>query len=188
MIRLFRILPIAAIVVAVPLVIAACGNDDDDTPEPTATATAPAEDDNNGAPNGEMTMDIVDTAIAAGSFQTLATALTEAGLVETLRGEGPFTVFAPTDAAFEALPDGALEGLLADTDALTAVLLYHVVAGEVMSTDLSDGMMAETAGGGSIMIHIGNGAVRINDALVVTADVEASNGVIHVIDAVLLPE
>ncbi|SLN36487.1 fasciclin domain-containing protein [Pseudooctadecabacter jejudonensis] len=131
--------------------------------------------------------DIVDTAAEAGSFTTLLAAAEAAGLVETLKGDGPLTVFAPTDEAFAALPEGTVEGLLEDTEALTAILTYHVVAGKVMSGDLSDGMMAPTVNGAEITVSLGD-SVMINDATVVTADVEASNGVIHVIDTVLIPE
>lgn len=134
-----------------------------------------------------MGKDIVDTAVEAGNFTTLTTALEAAGLVETLKGEGPFTVFAPTDDAFAALPEGTVEGLLADTDALTTVLTYHVVPGKVMSTDLSDGMMAETVQGQEVTIGT-EGGVTVDGANVVQADIEASNGVIHVIDAVILPQ
>ncbi|WP_377509225.1 fasciclin domain-containing protein [Octadecabacter sp. R77987] len=130
--------------------------------------------------------DIVDTAIEAGSFTTLVAAVQAAGLEETLRGEGPFTVFAPTDEAFAALPEGTVEGLLADPEALAAILTYHVVAGKVMSGDLSDGMMATTVNGGDVTIMT-EGGVMVNDANVVTADIETSNGVIHVIDKVILP-
>ncbi|MEJ6479201.1 MAG: fasciclin domain-containing protein [Octadecabacter sp.] len=130
--------------------------------------------------------DIVDTAIEAGSFTTLIAAVQAAGLEDTLRGEGPFTVFAPTDEAFAALPEGTVEGLLADPEALAAILTYHVVAGKVMSGDLSDGMMATTVNGGEITIMTTDG-VMVNDANVVTADIETSNGVIHVIDKVILP-
>lgn len=131
-------------------------------------------------------MDIVDTAAAAGSFETLLAAATAAGLVDTLKGDGPFTVFAPTDDAFAALPAGTVEGLLEDPEALAAILLYHVVPGKVMSTDLSDGMMAATANGAEVSIGT-MGGVTVNDATVVQADIEARNGVIHVIDAVILP-
>jgi uncharacterized surface protein with fasciclin (FAS1) repeats len=130
--------------------------------------------------------DIVDTAVAAGSFNTLAAALTAAGLVDTLKGPGPFTVFAPTDAAFAALPAGTVEGLLADIPALTKVLTYHVVAGKVMSTDLSEGMKAATVQGSEITITLAGGP-KVNGATISAADIEASNGVIHVIDAVILP-
>ena len=132
--------------------------------------------------------DIVDTAIEAGSFSTLVAAVQAAGLVETLKGDGPFTVFAPTDEAFAALPAGTVEDLLKpeNKDNLVAVLTYHVVAGKVMSTDLTDDMMAKTVQGGEIKIDLDNG-VMVNDATVVTADVAADNGVIHVIDKVILP-
>ena len=130
--------------------------------------------------------DIVDTAVAAGTFNTLVAAVEAAGLVETLKGDGPFTVFAPTDDAFAALPEGTVERLLADIPALTKVLTYHVVAGKVMSGDLSDGMMAPTVEGSEVKIGT-MGGVMVNDANVTAADIEASNGVIHVIDKVLLP-
>ena len=130
--------------------------------------------------------DIVDTAVAAGNFETLVAAVQAAGLVETLKGEGPFTVFAPTDEAFAALPEGTVEGLLEDTDALTQILTYHVVPGKVMSTDLEDGMMAATVEGSEVTIDLSDG-VMVDGANVIQADIEASNGVIHVIDAVILP-
>jgi uncharacterized surface protein with fasciclin (FAS1) repeats len=132
--------------------------------------------------------DIVDTAVAAGTFNTLAAALTQAGLVETLKGEGPFTVFAPTDAAFAALPAGTVEDLLKpeNKDKLIAILTYHVVAGKVMSKDLTEGMMAKTVNGADVTITLDGGA-KVNGAVISTADIEASNGVIHVIDSVILP-
>ncbi|KQI69844.1 Nex18 symbiotically induced protein [Loktanella sp. 3ANDIMAR09] len=130
--------------------------------------------------------DIVDTAVEAGNFTTLVAAVEAAGLVETLKGEGPFTVFAPTDEAFAALPEGTVEGLLADPEALAAVLTYHVVPGAVMSTDLTDGMNAATVNGADVTITVGD-SVMVNDATVTTADIAASNGVIHVIDTVILP-
>lgn len=134
------------------------------------------------------TMDIVDTAVAAGSFNTLAAALGAAGLVETLKGKGPFTVFAPTDAAFAALPAGTVEDLLKpeNKDKLVAILTYHVVAGKVMSTDLTEGMMAPTVQGADVTITLEGGA-KVNGAAISAADIVASNGVIHVIDAVILP-
>ncbi|MEM9435382.1 MAG: fasciclin domain-containing protein [Pseudomonadota bacterium] len=137
---------------------------------------------------GSSSKDIVDTAVSAGSFSTLVAAVQAAGLVETLKGDGPFTVFAPTDEAFAALPEGTIETLLKpeNKDQLTAILTYHVVPGKVMSGDLSDGMAATTAQGGDVMIGT-EGGVTVNDAKVVSADVVASNGVIHVIDAVILP-
>ena len=132
--------------------------------------------------------DIVDTAVAAGSFETLVAAVQAAGLVDTLKGEGPFTVFAPTDEAFAALPEGTVEKLLMpeNKDQLIAVLTYHVVPGKVMSTDLTDDMMAKTVQGGEVKIDLDNG-VMVNDATVTAADIEADNGVIHVIDKVILP-
>jgi len=133
--------------------------------------------------------DIVDTAVGAGSFKTLVAAVTAAGLVETLKGPGPFTVFAPTDEAFAALPAGTVEDLLKpeNKDKLVAVLTFHVVPGKVMSTDLTDGMMAKTVQGGEVTIDLDNGAT-VNGAKVVTADIVADNGVIHVIDKVILPK
>ena len=130
--------------------------------------------------------DIVDVAVEAGSFKTLATALTEAGLVETLKGKGPFTVFAPTDEAFAKLPKGTLEGLLKDKEALKNVLLYHVVSGNVLSTDVVKLDKATTVGGKDVMIKVKDGKVYINKSVVTTADVKASNGVIHIIDTVLI--
>ena len=133
--------------------------------------------------------DIVGVAQDAGAFGTLIAAVEAAGLVETLQGEGPFTVFAPTDEAFAALPEGTVEDLLKpeNIDQLTAILTYHVVPGKVMSTDLSDDMTAKTVQGSEITIDLDNG-VMVEEATVVTADVEATNGVIHVIDRVILPE
>jgi len=131
--------------------------------------------------------DIVDIAVAAGSFNTLVAAVQAAGLVETLKGEGPFTVFAPTDEAFAALPAGTVEGLLNDIPTLTAILTYHVIPGAVMSGDLTDGMMAATVNGQSVTIGVGE-TVTVDGATVIAADIEASNGVIHVIDAVILPQ
>jgi uncharacterized surface protein with fasciclin (FAS1) repeats len=132
--------------------------------------------------------DIVDTAVSAGSFTTLVAAVQAAGLVDTLKGEGPFTVFAPTDEAFAALPAGTVEDLLKpeNKDKLVSILTYHVVSGKVMSTDLTEGMMAPTVQGGEVTITLDGGA-KVNGANVTTADIEASNGVIHVIDTVLIP-
>lgn len=132
--------------------------------------------------------DIVTTAVDAGTFKTLATALTEAGLVEALKGEGPFTVFAPTDDAFAKLPEGTIETLLNDKETLKKILLYHVVSGEVTSKEVVNLTNAETLSGKNVNIKINNGTVMINDAKVTGADVMASNGVIHVIDTVLIPE
>ncbi|WP_306050718.1 fasciclin domain-containing protein [Oceaniradius stylonematis] len=132
--------------------------------------------------------DIVDTAAANDDFETLVAAVQAAGLVETLKGEGPFTVFAPTDEAFAAIGTTVEELLKPENkDALTAVLTYHVVAGKVMSTDLVDDASVATVQGQNITIDLDNGAM-VNDANVVTADIETSNGVIHVIDKVIVPE
>lgn len=136
-----------------------------------------------------QTADIVDTAVAAGSFTTLAAALDAAGLVETLKGPGPFTVFAPTDEAFAALPAGTVEMLLMpeNIDKLTAILTYHVVAGAVMAADVVKLDSAATLNGAEVAIATMGGGVMINQANVISADIAASNGVIHVIDAVLMP-
>lgn len=133
--------------------------------------------------------DIIDTAVAAGKFNTLAAALTAAGLVDTLKGTGPFTVFAPTDEAFANLPAGTVETLLADIPKLTAILTYHVVAGKVMAADVVglNGKSATTVNGAEVAIST-EGGVKLNgSANVITTDIECTNGVIHIIDAVILP-
>ncbi|REK05561.1 MAG: fasciclin domain-containing protein [Planctomycetota bacterium] len=130
--------------------------------------------------------DIVDTAVSAGSFETLAAALQAAGLVDTLKGDGPFTVFAPTDEAFAKLPDGTVEALLKDKDKLTAVLTYHVVPGSVKAADVVKLDSAKTVQGQKVSIDSTDG-VKVNNAKVIKADIACSNGVIHVIDTVLLP-
>ncbi len=130
--------------------------------------------------------DIVDTAVAAGSFNTLVAAVKAAGLVETLKGAGPFTVFAPTDAAFAKLPAGTLDALLADKDKLTKILTYHVVPGKLTGSDGAGLRAARTVEGSSLAVDTSNG-VRVSGANVVTPDVVTSNGVIHVIDTVLIP-
>lgn len=135
----------------------------------------------------DPTNDIVTVAVEAGNFSTLATALTEAGLIETLQGDGPFTVFAPTDEAFSNLPEGTLESLLADKEALKKVLLYHVVSGKVESGDVVTLNKATTVEGSDLKIEVKDGNVMINDAMVTAVDVQATNGVIHVIDKVLIP-
>lgn len=131
---------------------------------------------------------IVETALAAGNFNTLAKALTEAGLVGELQKEGPFTVFAPTDEAFSKLPKGTLENLLKDKETLKKVLLYHVVSGKVMASDVVNLKSATTLEGDDVKIKTVDGNVMINNAKVIKADVGASNGVIHVIDTVLIPD
>jgi uncharacterized surface protein with fasciclin (FAS1) repeats len=130
--------------------------------------------------------DIVDTAVAAGNFKTLVTAIKAAGLVDTLKGPGPFTVFAPTDAAFAKIPKADLNKLLADKAKLKSVLTYHVVPGKVMSTDIKPGMV-KTVQGSDVTLAT-TGGVMVNNAKVVAADVPASNGVIHAIDTVLMPK
>jgi uncharacterized surface protein with fasciclin (FAS1) repeats len=130
--------------------------------------------------------DIVDTAVAAGSFKTLATALTAAGLIDTLKGKGPFTVFAPTDEAFAKIPKAQLDALLADKAKLTAVLTYHVVPGKVMAADVKAGMV-KTVQGSSLTVST-MGGVKVDAANVVKTDIVADNGVIHVIDSVILPK
>jgi uncharacterized surface protein with fasciclin (FAS1) repeats len=134
--------------------------------------------------------DIVTTAVEAGQFKTLAAALTAAGLVDTLKGAGPFTVFAPTDAAFAKLPAGTVENLLKpeNRDKLTAILTYHVVPGRVMAADVVKLTSAKTVQGSSLRISAANGTVKVNDSTVTATDIAASNGVIHVIDTVVLPE
>ncbi len=163
-------------IAAFAVVVAACSPAATPTPAPTPT------------PAAEEMGDIVEVATEAGSFTTLLTAATAAGLVETLQGDGPFTVFAPTDEAFAALPEGTLDSLLADPEALADILLYHVVSGEVTSDQVVELTEATTVQGAPIAISVMDGTVTLNDsATVVTVDVPASNGVIHVIDAVLLP-
>jgi len=132
-------------------------------------------------------LDIIETARAAGSFGTLLTAVEAAGLTATLQGDGPFTVFAPTDEAFAKLPAGTVQALLQDTQALTAILTYHVVAGAVPASQVIQLSSAKTLNGQSVSITVDNGTVRLNGVRVVQTDIEASNGVIHVIDEVLLP-
>jgi uncharacterized surface protein with fasciclin (FAS1) repeats len=140
-----------------------------------------------GATLAHATADIVDTAVAAGQFNTLVKAVKAAGLADTLKGDGPFTVFAPTDAAFAKLPAGTLEALLNDQDKLAQILTYHVVPGKVMSSDVTTGAVP-TVQGQSLNVVVERGSVKVNEARVVTADVLASNGVIHVIDTVVLPQ
>ena len=130
---------------------------------------------------------IVEIAVAAGNFQTLVAAVQAAGLVETLSGPGPFTVFAPTDEAVAKLPEGTIEALLADTEKLGSILTYHVLPGKVMARDVVTLTKAATANGQDVQIKVRDGKVLINDATVTVTDIEASNGVIHVIDTVIMP-
>jgi len=161
-------------IAALAVVVAACGSAATPTPAPSPTP----------APMG----DIVEVATEAAAFTTLLAAADAAGLVDTLKGEGPYTVFAPNDDAFAALPEGTLESLLADPEALKAILLYHVVEGSVTSDQVVGLTEATSVEGSPIAISVVDGTVTLNGtAKVVTADVMASNGVIHVIDAVILP-
>ncbi len=130
---------------------------------------------------------IVDTAVNAGSFSTLVTAIQAAELVDTLKGAGPFTVFAPTDEAFAKLPEGTVDGLLKDIPKLKQILTYHVVSGKVMAADVVKLESATTVEGSNVKIDASNGSVKVNNATVATPDVAADNGVIHVIDTVLIP-
>ncbi|KFN49489.1 hypothetical protein P873_10980 [Arenimonas composti TR7-09 = DSM 18010] len=164
----------AALAIAVAAPLAVAGNAGADAPARTAAQPAG---------------DIVDTAIAAGNFKTLVAAVQAAGLADTLKGPGPFTVFAPTDAAFAALPAGTVENLLKpeNRDQLVAILTYHVVPGRVTAAQAATLDSAKTVQGGELDIDAANGGVTIDGANVVTADIAASNGVIHVVDKVLLP-
>jgi uncharacterized surface protein with fasciclin (FAS1) repeats len=150
------------------------------------TAAMAAETSAAAAADAGAPKDIIDTAVAAGSFNTLAKLLTDAGLVETLKGAGPFTVFAPTDEAFAKVPADTLAKLAADKAMLTKVLTHHVVAGKVMAADIKPGDVA-TVAGPNVTLSVADGKVMVNGATVTTADVAASNGVIHIIDQVILP-
>jgi uncharacterized surface protein with fasciclin (FAS1) repeats len=162
---------------ALAVVVSACSTAASPSPAPATTA-----------PSEAAMGDIVQTATEAGSFGTLLTAATAADLVTTLQGEGPFTVFAPTDEAFAALPEGTLDSLLADPEALKKVLLYHVVSGKVTADQVVGLTSANSVEGSPIAIAVKDGTVYLNDAAkVLTTDVMASNGVIHVIDQVILP-
>jgi uncharacterized surface protein with fasciclin (FAS1) repeats len=180
----------AAVALAAALVLAACSNGTDEPAAPTEPApVVPAEPEAPSEPEAddEQPGTIVEVAAATDGFTTLVAALTAADLLETLSGEGPFTVFAPTDEAFAALPEGLLEKLLLEEnlDVLVSILTYHVVAAEVLAADVTDGDVA-TVEGSTIALDTSDG-VSVNGANVVLADVLASNGVIHVIDAVILP-
>jgi uncharacterized surface protein with fasciclin (FAS1) repeats len=178
----------AAVAAVAGLTLTACGDDGDEAAEETTPTEAPSSDDAGADEPGT----IVDVAVANGSFTTLVAAVQAAGLVDTLSSDGPFTVFAPTDDAFAAALDAldlTAEELLADTETLTSILTYHVVAGEVdAATAISlDGQTAATLNGADIAISVVDGNVMVDDATVVIADVPASNGIIHAIDQVLLP-
>ncbi|MDT8450028.1 MAG: fasciclin domain-containing protein [Wenzhouxiangellaceae bacterium] len=154
-----------------------------------AATTQIAIADHHGSGHGKSATgkDIVETAVAAGDFSTLVAAIQAAGLVETLKGDGPFTVFAPTDSAFAAIPQERLNALLADREQLAQVLTYHVMSGKVMAADVTGLDSAETVQGSNVEISASGSGVTIDGANVVATDIEASNGVIHVIDAVIMP-
>ena len=135
-----------------------------------------------------VSRDIIETAAAAGSFNTLAAAIEAAGLTQTLKGDGPFTVFAPTDEAFAKLPEGTVDALLQDKERLTQILTYHVVPGQVSSEQVAGLSSAKTVNGADLAIKVQDGKVIVGQATVTQTDIAASNGVIHVIDQVLLPE
>jgi uncharacterized surface protein with fasciclin (FAS1) repeats len=196
------VIRLLALLGAVTLLAAACGDDGDDEADTSTTeemseetTTTEAMDDESSDTTMAEGDDIVDTAIAAGDFTTLVAAVQAAGLEETLRGEGPFTVFAPTDDAFAALPAGTVDTLLADpSGALTDILTYHVVEGEVLAADVvgMDGQPVTTVNGGTFTVGVDGDSVTLTDAQgntvnVVQTDIVTSNGVIHVIDAVLMP-
>lgn len=174
----WTLIVVALLLLAVPFALAACGEEEEEATDASPSPAAPM-------------ADIVDTAVAAGDFTTLVAAIEAAGLTETLKGPGPFTVFAPTDAAFDALPEGTLDELLADPGGdLTDILLYHVVPDEVlMKTDLEAGGKFSTAlEDESVVTYTGSdGKVYVNDIEIVTFDIAATNGVIHAIDAVIVP-
>jgi len=186
---------ITLLVPALAIAIAACSAAASPSASPTGASTPSPASTTTASPSiapsasaAAMAKDIVQTATEAGSFKTLLTAVKAAGLVETLQGKGPFTVFAPTDAAFAALPAGTLEKLLADKEALKKVLLYHVVQGAVTADQVVGLTSATSVEGSPIAISVKDGTVYLNgSAKVVTPDVMASNGVIHVIDKVILP-
>ena len=169
------------------LTATACDKKDAPTEVPDAEQPAAEEAEDAEEPDDEMSSDtIVDIAVADGNFGTLVTALQATGLDSALAGDGPFTVFAPTDEAFAKLPEGTVEGLLQDKDKLAAILRYHVVSGKVMAAEVTALSEAESLSGKMLAIDASNG-VKIGTATVVKADIEASNGVIHVIDTVLIP-
>lgn len=172
---------VGSLAVALVLAVAACGGDDDSAEDAAAAPPATTE-----TTMEEMQSDIVETAVAAGSFTTLVDLVQKAGLADELSGDGPLTLFAPTDEAFAAVPKETLDALAGDPEQLKRVLLYHVVEGEVTSDEVADGASAATLAGPKVTFTVDD-AVKVNDAEVVSPDVLASNGVIHVIDAVLLP-
>ncbi len=182
---------LGAVVLVIIVAAVAINSSQETTPETTPTKTAerqPTPTPTMAPKEAMKTNTIVDVAVQNGNFKTLVAAVQAAGLVETLSGDGPFTVFAPTDEAFAKLPAGTVEGLLKDKAALSKILTYHVVAGKVMAKDVVGLTSAKTVGGGEVAIKVVGGKVMINDSTVTVTDIETSNGVIHVIDTVLLPK
>jgi uncharacterized surface protein with fasciclin (FAS1) repeats len=177
-----RLLPLVAATMAITLLVS-CGNASKETVEETTVEVVEETP-------VEVSNTVVDIAVGSPDHTTLVAAVTAAGLVETLSGTGPFTVFAPTNSAFGALPEGTVENLLKpeSKDQLTSVLTYHVVAGNVMAADLSDGQVVTTLNGQELTVSIKDGKVMINGATVIVADLAGSNGVVHVVDTVLLPK
>lgn len=193
-----------AVATALALALSACGGDDDDaadentdnteaTADDTSTSMMDEETEESGSSEAASGDTIVDVAVATPDLSTLVTAVQTAGLAETLSGEGPFTVFAPTNEAFAAIPAETLDAILADQELLTQILTYHVVSGEYPASavaelpDVATGAAVPTVEGQNVTITAGASGVTVNEANVVQPDVEASNGVVHVIDAVLLP-
>jgi uncharacterized surface protein with fasciclin (FAS1) repeats len=179
-------LKLIALLSVFALIVSACAADEEPAAETTTTVAEEATT-TEATEEMEEAGSIVDVAVGAGSFTTLVTAVQEAGLVETLSSDGPFTVFAPTDDAFAALPEGLLDTVLADSELLTQILTYHVVSGAVLAADVVTLDSATTLQGEDVAIVVEGDAVMVNDASVIQTDIEASNGIIHVIDAVLLP-
>jgi len=178
-----KIIPLAVILIAIVIISTGCtGNKNDQTPNNNNITN------NNNQTNHMNKNNILETAAQAGQFNTLASAIKAAELTEILSGPGPFTVFAPTDEAFAKLPAGTLDSLLENKDELAKILTYHVISGKVMATDVINLSEAETVQGGKLTINASDNGVKINQATVTQTDIEASNGIIHVIDAVLLPE
>ncbi len=184
-----KLLSLASIAAFSVMALTACNSGETKTAEAT-TVVSTADTVKEMTPAPAAAKNIIDIAIGSPDHTTLVTAVTAAGLVETLKGAGPFTIFAPTNAAFAKLPAGTVDGLLkpASKDALTKILTYHVVAGAVKAADLKDGQKVKTLQGEELTVSIKAGKVMINGATVTAADLIGSNGVVHVIDAVLMPK
>lgn len=181
--KIVAILLTAAIVIGGIVWLVTNNSNNEENSNSESSQQVPAND------NAQATNTIVDLAVATPDLSTLVSAVQAASLVETLSGDGPFTVFAPTNSAFNALPEGTLASLLLpeNKQKLTDILTYHVVSGNVMSSDLSDGQIIDTVNGAKLTVSIKDGVVKVGNATVTTPDVKASNGVVHIIDTVLLP-